>query len=596
MPQLFKMPCRRKRSLGGRRVCWGATRPATLLAAASLASLVAAAAPHGAGPGAPLAFAPPRLWPVPRSSSLAASNRTEALVVSPCDFSFDTSGLEAPALQRARPALDLYRPLILRGGTGPGPARRFACDVTGAAAQRLRALRIELPADALGPWDEGDEAYELVVAAGHERPAPVGDVSAASASLSARSYAGLLRGLETFSQLVRPVDVGRSSRPVLALPAEARIADAPSFAHRGVLLDVARNFVDVRTIQRIIDGLMHSKMNVLHLHLTDAQSIPLALQTGHGPNITASAAYRDPATLAPLIYSPEDVSLLQRYAAARGVTLVPEIDTPGHARAFGAAPGLAEIVACAHVPGGGYAQFCAEPPCGQLSPASELMYAVLRDAIGDVARLFDASPRLHLGWDEVNRACWTSDEAVAQFLRRRNETVDTMLKGFFARERAMLPPGRTAVYWDEVVEDGLHTALRPGDAVQFWHGAADVETLETETFAGPAEPLLSRFLQEAPSASNRAIVSTASSYYLDCGGGNEFGEASWCGSYARAFVHAIVFDCSKPVVCSISCAKTMVTRALSLSLFPLYISVPFFVPKTRSRLGAPCTSATRSAR
>ena len=83
---------------------------------------------------------------------------------------------------------------------------------------------------------------------------------------------------------------------------------------------------------------------VLHLHLSDSQSFPLQLTTGHGPDITTHSAYSANQT-----YTVQDIAALHQYAASRGVTLIPEIDTPGHARSFGLAPGLGEIVTCANV-------------------------------------------------------------------------------------------------------------------------------------------------------------------------------------------------------------------------------------------------------
>ena len=120
-------------------------------------------------------------------------------------------------------------------------------------------------------------------------------------------------------------------------------------------------------------------VSVLHLHLSDSQSFPLQLTTGHGPNITAAAAYSTTET-----YSTKDIEALHAYAAARAVTLLPEIDTPGHARSFGMAPGLEEIVTCANE-FWGTSGCCVEPPCGQLNPISELMYQVLGDVLDDVA-------------------------------------------------------------------------------------------------------------------------------------------------------------------------------------------------------------------
>ena len=256
---------------------------------------------------------------------------------------------------------------------------------------------------------------------------------------------------------------------------------------------------------------MYSKMNVLHLHLSDSQSFPLELTTGHGPEITKHGAYSSDE-----IYTTKDVAALNAYAKARGVTLIPEIDTPGHARAFGLAPGLHGIVSCAGVPGVNYTQCCKEPPCGQLNPASDLMYSVLRDALTDVANGFKETSYIHLGFDEVNNQCWLQDKTVARYLKAHNLTTASLLKEFFIRERKGVPRGRSAIYWDEVVSAGLYPLLGKNDVVQFWHNSDD--------------GLLQQYLNETP-ATNKALFSAYDAYYLDCGTGNEFGQDSWCDPF-----------------------------------------------------------------
>ena len=211
---------------------------------------------------------------------------------------------------------------------------------------------------------------------------------------------------------------------------------------------------------------------------------------------------------------------------SRGST-IPEIDTPGHSRAIGMSPELRSIVSCADTDGASYTTNCKEPPCGQLNPSSTLMYEVLGDVLHDVCNLFSSNATgmsegkpsfVHLGFDEVDAHCWTSDPSVAAYMKANNLNVSTLLEEFFSRERDLLGEqtqgaGGRAIYWDEVVSQNLHKKLRPSDAVQFWH-------------AGNSG-LLEKYLRETP-GSNTAILSAYTSYYLDCGTGNEFGGQSWC--------------------------------------------------------------------
>ena len=291
------------------------------------------------------AYHPPRLWPRPTSLVI---NSPDFYTIDPCAFSFDLGqgwGVEAAD------ALAIYSPLIFPQSTRCARLKRTdKGDETTLHALTLHFLK--------GPASH--EAYSLTIGLGaHGQP---------EATLSASSRLGLLRGLETFSQLITTVKGGCGlNPPLLQVAAGLTLHDEPSFAHRGVLVDCARNFMPVDALKRVVDGLMASKMNRLHLHLTDSQSFPLELTTGHGPNITKHGAYSETET-----YSVADMADLQAYASARGVELLPELDTPGHSRAIGSAPGLAGIVSCADVPGANYTSCCNEPPCGQLNPASEL--------------------------------------------------------------------------------------------------------------------------------------------------------------------------------------------------------------------------------
>jgi hexosaminidase len=124
------------------------------------------------------------------------------------------------------------------------------------------------------------------------------------------------------------------------------------------------------------------------------------------------------------------------------------------------------------------------------------------------------APYFHLGFDEVNANCWNSDPTVAAYMKQKGLDINGLIEEFLVRERTALNhSGRAAIYWDEVVSTGLHKSLQPKDVVQFWHKGNS--------------GLLETFLTDTP-ATNTAILSAYTSYYLDCGLGNEFGDASWC--------------------------------------------------------------------
>jgi len=170
--------------------------------------------------------------------------------------------------------------------------------------------RAELPAAAgLSPAGDhaADERYSLVIDAGQ-------------VAVRAAEPAGVARALTTLTQLVATAPAAGAGE--IRVPG-ARILDAPRYARRGLSLDVARTFFTVGEIRRVIDLLELYKLNVLHLHLTDDQAWRLPMgRPASGPE-PGGAFYRD-----------EDLRALAGYAADRFVTIVPEVDTPGHATAL----------------------------------------------------------------------------------------------------------------------------------------------------------------------------------------------------------------------------------------------------------------------
>ena len=163
-----------------------------------------------------------------------------------------------------------------------------------------------------GGGDPPDERYSLVVEDGR-------------VLLLAAEPVGVARGLTTLIQLVSAAPSARADE--IRVPG-TRILDGPRYAWRGLSLDVARTFFTVEEIRRVIDLLELYKLNVLHLHLTDDQAWRLAFGQPAASPDPGAAFYRD-----------EDLTELVGYAADRFVTIVPEVDTPGHASAAAGAGG-----------------------------------------------------------------------------------------------------------------------------------------------------------------------------------------------------------------------------------------------------------------
>lgn len=153
------------------------------------------------------------------------------------------------------------------------------------------------------------------------------------------------------------------------------------------MVDSARHFLPIPLILETIDALMYNKMNVMHWHIVDEDSFPLRLDSH--PEIAQYAAFSQDE-----IYTTEEVKEVVRYAMVRGVRVVPELDTPGHAASWGKAPQNSKI-ACLFG-GVGY--------MGPLDVTLEDTYKLVKEVFEEVFKLFP-DPFVHLGGDEVVLTC-----------------------------------------------------------------------------------------------------------------------------------------------------------------------------------------------
>lgn len=296
---------------------------------------------------------------------------------------------------------------------------------------------------------EVDESYNLTVSA-------EGDVK-----LAAVSSIGVLRGLETFSQLFYQ----HSNGILWYTPyAPVSIRDAPQFPHRGVMMDTARHFFPVPDILRTIDAMAWNKLNRLHVHITDSQSWPLVLPSM--PEVAAKGAYHPSQT-----YSPADIARLQRYGAERGVEVYFEIDMPGHIGVVALShPEL--IVAYDELP---YWWWCAEPPCGAFKLNSTAVDAFLEKLFDDVLpRVAPYAAYFHTGGDELNKNDSMLDEGI-----RSNDTavLQPLLQKFVDAQHARIrKAGLTPITWEEIPLD-WNVNLGKDTVVQSWLGGDSVKRL-----------------------------------------------------------------------------------------------------------------------
>jgi hexosaminidase len=273
----------------------------------------------------------------------------------------------------------------------------------------------------------GEEGYELTVTSDAVR-------------LTASRPAGLFRGVQTLRQLL-PAAI--ESDIILrgagwAIPS-VTISDQPRFAWRGAMLDVARHFFTVDEVKQFVDLLALYKLNVLHLHLSDDQGWRIAINSR--PRLTSAGSATQVGGGAGGFYSQQDYTDIVRYAEARYVTVVPEIDMPGHSNAaLTAHPELSCSARLASLYSGtdvGWSTLCVD---------KEETYALIDDVVREIAGL-TPGPFFHVGGDEVEKL---THEQYARFVERVQEIV--------ARH------GKRMVGWEEITK----ARLRPSTVAQQW--------------------------------------------------------------------------------------------------------------------------------
>ncbi|MGQ5262649.1 beta-N-acetylhexosaminidase [Micromonospora sp. ZYX-F-536] len=304
----------------------------------------------------------------------------------------------------------------------------------------------------------GQEGYQL-------------DVTRRGVTIRANTPAGLFAGTQTLRQLLPArIEAPDRQRVTWTVPG-GRIVDYPRFAYRGAMLDVARHFHTVDEINAYVDLLSQYKINYLHLHLTDDQgwriqidSWPRLTTVGGGPGTGVDG-------VGPGFLTKADYKAVVAYAAARHITVVPEIDMPGHTNAAqstypelncdGVAPAPRTDTAV------GYSSLCI---------GDELTYRFVEDVIRELAAI-TPGPFLHIGGDEAHA---TTDEEYRTFMQRVLPLVAKY--------------GKRASGWNEVAQ-----VDPPTDVVaQYWGtGTTNAD------------------LAEAAARGNKVIMSPANKSYLD---------------------------------------------------------------------------------
>jgi hexosaminidase len=289
------------------------------------------------------------------------------------------------------------------------------------------------------------------------------DVDGNGIRIAARDGAGLFYGAISAWQLMTP-DARKGD---VAVPAVA-IRDWPRFGWRGQHLDVARHFHDVATVKHVLDAMAAHKLNVLHWHLTDDQGWRIEIK--RYPKLTEVGAWRTPPGAGRHgtperyggFYTQQQISEIVAYAARLHITVLPELDMPGHAQAAVAAypddvgvPGQRTQVGV---------DWGVNP---YLFNTSERSLRFITNVLDEVLTLFP-SAYIHIGGDEAVKDQWEASPAVRAQMRKLGVKDAHAMQGWFNEQLAayLTSHGRRMIGWDEILEGGVPASA----SVMSWRG------------------------------------------------------------------------------------------------------------------------------
>ena len=276
----------------------------------------------------------------------------------------------------------------------------------------------------------------------------------------------LFYGMQTLLQLLPPevFSPNKVKEDVAwALPAVS-ISDAPRFVWRGLMLDVCRHFFNKQEVENFLDLMAQHKLNTFHWHLTDDQGWRIEIK--RYPKLTEVGAWRkdiafglDPK--AGTAYGPDgryggfftqdDVREILAYAKARYITIVPEIEMPGHASAA--------LLA--------YPELGCRTPANVYCAGNEATFEFLENVLLEIRDLFPCK-YIHVGGDEVSKKNWKACEKCQARIQKEGLKDENELQSYFIRriEKFLNAHDRTLIGWDEILEGGL----APNATVMSWRG------------------------------------------------------------------------------------------------------------------------------
>lgn len=277
------------------------------------------------------------------------------------------------------------------------------------------------------------------------------------------SNEGIMRGIQSLRQLFVHAFHQKEKRSSWYLPA-VQITDSSKFQHRGLMLDVCRHFFDKGVIKKYIDQLAFYKMNVLHLHLTEDQG--WRIESEKYPKLNEISSWRldSAGNKYGGFYTKEELKEIVAYAAERHITVIPEIELPGHSQAALAA----------------YPQFACDGHNDKIEvindwgvfkeiycAGNDSTFIFLEDILSEVMEIFP-SKYIHIGGDEAPKFRWENCSKCQKRIKDEGLHSEHELQSYFISriEKFLNKNDRELIGWDEILEGGLS----PNATVQSWRG------------------------------------------------------------------------------------------------------------------------------
>lgn len=306
--------------------------------------------------------------------------------------------------------------------------------------------------------------------------------------ITANKPAGQFYGIQTLFQLLPKEIENKSVINTSWTVPSVKITDFPRFKWRGIMLDVSRNFFTKEEVRQYIDQISRYKYNTFHWHLTDDNGWRVEIKSL--PKLTETGAWRVPrygqfgqraepkpgekATVGGF-YTQNDIKEIIQYASERFITIIPEIDVPGHSMAAIAAyPELS----CTKDPktnvnpGSSFAEWFNDGTFkmkidNTLNPSDEKVYVFLDKVFTELAALFP-NPYIHVGGDECYKGFWTKDPECQALMKKMKMTHPEELQAYFMKrvETILKSKGKKLIGWDEILEGGI----APEATVMSWRG------------------------------------------------------------------------------------------------------------------------------